>query len=91
LDFNAGTESRTSLKVLFRRSSRIRNAVVNERAWLHLFVILIVWHSARSITVSNGIGVTVITGDSAESFLGTQGYVGYAVGQGYGTGKRVWR
>jgi len=56
------------------REILIRNAVVNCRGWLNLFVISICLSSSALYELFEW-AVAVVSGDSAESFLGTQGYV----------------
>ena len=56
------------------RELLIRHAVVNGRGWLNLFVISICLAFSALYELFEWI-VAVLTGDSAESFLGTQGYV----------------
>jgi putative membrane protein len=52
----------------------IRNSVVNGRDWLNLFVVSICLAFSALYELFEW-GVAVATGDSAESFLGTQGYI----------------
>jgi putative membrane protein len=52
----------------------LRNQVVNGRGWLILFVISICLAFSALYELFEW-GVAVATGDSAESFLGTQGYM----------------
>ena len=58
---------------IIAREILIRNSVVNGRAWLNLFVVSI-GSAFREVYEMFEWGVAVATGDSAESFLGTQGY-----------------
>jgi len=59
---------------IIAREILIRNAVVNGRGWLNLFVISICLAFSALYELFEW-GVAVATGDSAESFLGTQGYM----------------
>jgi putative membrane protein len=59
---------------IIAREILIRNLVVNGRVWLNLFVIAICLAFSASYELFEW-GVAVATGDSAESFLGTQGYM----------------
>ena len=59
---------------ILAREILIRNSVVNGRGWLNLFVISICLAFSALYEMFEW-GVAVVTGDSAESFLGTQGYV----------------
>jgi putative membrane protein len=59
---------------IIAREIFIRNHVVNGRAWLNLFVISICLAFSALYELFEW-GVAVATGDSAESFLGTQGYM----------------
>ena len=59
---------------ILAREILIRNSVVNGRGWLNLFVISICLAFSALYEMFEW-GVAVATGDSAESFLGTQGYV----------------
>jgi putative membrane protein len=59
---------------IIAREILIRNAVVNGRGWLNLFVISICLAFSALYELFEW-GVAVATGDSAESFLGTQGYI----------------
>jgi putative membrane protein len=56
------------------REILIRNSVVNGRGWLNLFVISICLAFSALYELFEW-AVAVATGDSAESFLGTQGYM----------------
>ena len=56
------------------RELLIRHQVVNGRAWLNLFVISICLAFSALYELFEW-GVAAATGDSAESFLGTQGYM----------------
>ena len=56
------------------REVLIRHRVVNGRAWLNLFVISICLAFSALYELFEW-GVAAATGDSAESFLGTQGYM----------------
>ena len=56
------------------REVLIRRSAVNGRAWLNLFVISICLAFSAWYEIFEWI-VAVVTGDSAEGFLGTQGYV----------------
>jgi len=56
------------------REILIRNSVVNGRGWLNLFVISICLAFSALYELFEW-AVAVATGDSAESFLGTQGYL----------------
>lgn len=58
---------------MIAREILIRNQVVNSRKWLNVFIVSI----CMAISVAYEFiewFVAVITGDSADSFLGTQGY-----------------
>ncbi|HLN86659.1 MAG TPA: DUF2238 domain-containing protein [Candidatus Limnocylindrales bacterium] len=59
---------------ILAREILLRNAVVNGRGWLNLFVISICLAFSALYELFEW-GVAVATGDSAESFLGTQGYM----------------
>ena len=59
---------------IIARELLIRHGVVNGRGWLNLFVISICLAFSALYELFEWI-VAVLTGDSAESFLGTQGYV----------------
>ncbi len=59
---------------IIAREIFIRNSVVNGRAWLNLLVISICLAFSALYELFEW-GVAVATGDSAEAFLGTQGYV----------------
>jgi len=59
---------------IIAREILIRNAVVNGRGWLNLFVISICLAFSALYELFEW-GVAVATGDSAESFLRTQGYM----------------
>ena len=52
----------------------IRHRVVNGRVWLNLFVISLCLAFSALYELFEW-GVAVASGDSAESFLGTQGYM----------------
>ena len=56
------------------REILLRNAVVNGRGWLNLFVISICLAFSALYELFEW-GVAVATGDSANNFLGTQGYM----------------
>ena len=56
------------------REILIRNGVVNGRGWLNLFVISVCLAFSALYELFEWV-VAVVTGDSAESFLGTQGYM----------------
>jgi putative membrane protein len=56
------------------REILIRNHAVNGRGWLNLFVVAICLSFSALYELFEW-GVAVATGDSAESFLGMQGYV----------------
>jgi putative membrane protein len=56
------------------REILIRNSVVNGQGWLNLFVISICLAFSALYEMFEW-GVAVATGNSAESFLGTQGYI----------------
>ena len=58
---------------IIAREILIRNSVVNGRGWLNLFVISICLAFSALYELFEW-GVAIATGDSAESFLGTQGY-----------------
>ena len=68
--------SGTLPKASYRRSSEIliRNSVVNGRDLLNLFVVSICLVFSALYELFEW-GVAVATGDSAETFLGTQGYI----------------
>ncbi len=59
---------------ILAREILLRNAVVNGRGWLNLFVISICLAFSALYELFEW-GVAVATGDSANSFLGTQGYM----------------
>jgi len=59
---------------IIAREILIRNSVVNGRGWLNLFVISVCLAFSALYELFEW-GVAVVTGDSAESFLGTQGYM----------------
>jgi len=59
---------------IIAREILIRNSVVNGRGWLNLFVISICLAFSALYELFEW-GVAVATGDTAESFLGTQGYM----------------
>jgi putative membrane protein len=59
---------------IIAREIFIRNHVVNGRTWLNLFVISICLAFSALYELFEW-SVAVATGDSAESFLGTQGYM----------------
>jgi putative membrane protein len=59
---------------IIAREILIRNSIVNGRGWLNLFVIAICLAFSALYELFEW-GVAVATGDSAESFLGTQGYM----------------
>jgi len=59
---------------ILAREILLRNAVVNGRGWLNLFVISICLAFSALYELFEW-AVAVATGDSAESFLGTQGYM----------------
>jgi putative membrane protein len=59
---------------IIAREILIRNSVVNGRGWLNLLVISICLAFSALYELFEW-GVAVATGDSAESFLGTQGYM----------------
>ncbi len=59
---------------ILAREILIRHSVVNGRGWLNLFVISICLAFSALYELFEW-GVAVATGDSAESFLGTQGYL----------------
>ena len=56
------------------REILLRNSVVNGRRWLNLFVVSLCLAFSALYELFEW-GVAVVTGDSAESFLGTQGYM----------------
>jgi putative membrane protein len=56
------------------REILIRNSVVNGRGWLNLFVVSVCLGFSALYELFEW-AVAVMTGDSAESFLGTQGYL----------------
>ena len=59
---------------IIAREILIRNRVVNGRGWLNFFVVSICLAFSALYELFEW-GVAVATGDSAEAFLGTQGYV----------------
>jgi putative membrane protein len=59
---------------ILAREILLRNAVVNGRGWLALFVISLCLAFSALYELFEW-GVAVATGDSAESFLATQGYM----------------
>jgi len=59
---------------ILAREILLRNGVVNGRGWLNLFVVSICLAFSALYELFEW-GVAVATGDSAESFLGTQGYM----------------
>jgi putative membrane protein len=59
---------------IIAREILIRNRVVNGRGWLNLFVVSVCLAFSALYEMFEW-GVAVATGDSAESFLGTQGYM----------------
>ena len=59
---------------IIAREVLIRKAVVNGRGWLNLFVISVCLAFSALYELFEW-GVAVVTGDSAENFLGTQGYI----------------
>jgi putative membrane protein len=59
---------------IIAREILIRKNVINGRGWLNLFVLSICLAFSALYELFEW-GVAVATGDSAESFLGTQGYV----------------
>jgi len=59
---------------IIAREVLIRHRVVNGRVWLNLFVISLCLAFSALYELFEW-GVAVSTGDSAESFLGTQGYM----------------
>jgi putative membrane protein len=59
---------------IIAREIFIRNHVVNGRTWLNLFVISICLAFSALYELFEW-GVAIATDDSAESFLGTQGYM----------------
>jgi putative membrane protein len=59
---------------ILAREILLRNRVVNGRGWLNLFVVSICLAFSALYEMFEW-GVAVATGDSAESFLGTQGYL----------------
>lgn len=59
---------------IIAREILLRNAAVNGRGWLNLFVVSICLAFSALYEMFEW-GVAVATGDSAESFLGTQGYM----------------
>jgi putative membrane protein len=59
---------------IIAREILIRKNVINGRGWLNLFVLSICLAFSALYELFEW-GVAVVTGDSAESFLGTQGYV----------------
>jgi len=59
---------------IIAREILLYNRVVNGRGWLNLFVVSICLAFSALYEMFEW-GVAVATGDSAESFLGTQGYM----------------
>ena len=59
---------------IIAREILIRNSAVNGRDWLNLFVVSICLAFSALYELFEW-GVAVATGDSAESFLGTKGYI----------------
>ena len=59
---------------ILAREILIRNSVVKGRSWLNLFVVSLCLAFSALYELFEW-GVAVATGDSAESFLGTQGYM----------------
>jgi len=59
---------------IIAREILIRNSVVKSRGWLNLFVVSICLAFSALYELFEW-GIAVATGDSAESFLGTQGYM----------------
>lgn len=59
---------------ILAREILLRNGVVNGRGWLHCFVLSVCLAFSALYELFEW-GVAVATGDSAEGFLGTQGYV----------------
>jgi len=59
---------------IIAREILIRNSVVNRRGWLKPFVVSVCLAFSALYELFEW-GVAVATGDSAESFLGTQGYI----------------
>ena len=59
---------------ILAREILLRNKAVNGRGWLNLFVLSICLAFSALYEMFEW-GVAVATGDSAESFLGTQGYM----------------
>jgi putative membrane protein len=59
---------------IIAREILLRNSVVNSRRWLNLFVLSLCLGFSALYELFEW-GVAVVTGDSAESFLGTQGYM----------------
>jgi putative membrane protein len=59
---------------IIAREILIRNRVVNGRGWLNLFVVSVCLAFSALYEMFEW-GVAVATSDSAESFLGTQGYM----------------
>jgi putative membrane protein len=59
---------------IIAREILIRKRVVNGRGWLNLFVVSVCLAFSALYEMFEW-GVAVATGDSAESFLGTQGYM----------------
>jgi putative membrane protein len=59
---------------IIAREVLLRRSVVNGRGWLNLFVISICLAFSALYEIFEWI-VAAVTGDSAEGFLGTQGYV----------------
>ena len=59
---------------IIAREILIRNSVVKSRGWLNLFVVSICLAFSALYELFEW-GVAIVTGDSAESFLGTQGYM----------------
>jgi putative membrane protein len=71
------TSSVTLLKVvpaIIAREVLLRNDVIRGRGWLNLFVISLCLAFSALYEIFEWL-VAIISGDSAESFLGTQGYV----------------
>ena len=62
------------MPTILAREIFLRNQVINGRGWLNLFVISICLAISALYELFEW-GVAVATGDSAESFLGTQGYM----------------
>jgi len=59
---------------IIAREILIRNSIVKSRGWLNLFVVSICLAFSALYELFEW-GIAVATGDSAESFLGTQGYM----------------